>query len=172
MDEYMTTDTRAVDRLTKHLPAKFTFAEPCAGNGDLIKMIEKKFPHSVCNAANDIMWADGVDALELGHDWFSTSDFIITNPPWTRDILHDMISHFGSIKPTWLLFDADWAHTKQAGPFLPHCKKIVSVGRLKWITGSKSDGKDNAAWYLFEYDPDWLSRSFEYTSFFGAPNEV
>ena len=28
--------------------------------------------------------------------------------------------------------------------------RIVSVGRVKWIAGSKFTGKDNAAWYLFD----------------------
>jgi hypothetical protein len=27
---------------------------------------------------------------------------------------------------------------------------IVSVGRVKWIEGSKNTGKDNCAWYLFD----------------------
>jgi len=46
-------------------------------------------------------------------------------------------------------FDADWMHTKQAAPYLKHCAMIVSVGRVRWIKGSKQDGKDNCAWYLF-----------------------
>jgi len=53
-------------------------------------------------------------------------------------------------RPTWLLFDADWAHTKQAIPYLEMCLKIVAVGRVKWIEGSEGPGKDNAAWYLFD----------------------
>jgi len=49
-----------------------------------------------------------------------------------------------------LLFYADWMHTKQSIPYMPYCHKIVSVGRVKWIPGSKSVGKDNCAWYLFD----------------------
>ena len=52
--------------------------------------------------------------------------------------------------PTWLLFDADWMHTKQSAPLMPYCRAIVSVGRLKWIPDSAMTGKDNAAWYLFD----------------------
>jgi hypothetical protein len=51
--------------------------------------------------------------------------------------------------PTWLLFDADWVHTKQSAPFMPYCRKIVSVGRVRWIEGTKMTGKDNVAWHLF-----------------------
>jgi hypothetical protein len=29
-------------------------------------------------------------------------------------------------------------------------KKIVSIGRVKWIEDSKSVGKDNCCWYLFD----------------------
>ena len=59
---------------------------------------------------------------------------------------------FRNFRPTWLLFDADWAHTKQARPYLKYCDKIVSVGRVKWIPDSKMTGKDNCAWYLFLKD--------------------
>ena len=52
--------------------------------------------------------------------------------------------------PTWLLFDADWMHTKQSAIYISYCVKVVSVGRVKWIEGSKSVGKDNCAWYLFD----------------------
>ncbi len=77
-------------------------------------------------------------------------DVIITNPPWTRSILHPMIEHFSAMRPTWLLFDADWVHTKQAAPYLPYLRKIVSVGRVKWIPDSPHTGKDNCAWHLFD----------------------
>jgi hypothetical protein len=56
--------------------------------------------------------------------------------------------------PTWLLFDADWMHTRQSAPFMPRLRKIVSVGRVKWIPDSKMTGKDNCAWYLFDKPSD------------------
>jgi hypothetical protein len=74
----------------------------------------------------------------------------ITNPPWRRDFFHAFITHWRAQMPTWALCDADWMHTIQAKPFLPFCRKIVSVGRVKWIEGSKHTGKDNCAWYLFD----------------------
>jgi hypothetical protein len=42
-------------------------------------------------------------------------------------------------------------HTKQAVPYLTKLKKVVSIGRVKWIEDSKYTGKDNSCWYLF-YD--------------------
>ena len=85
----------------------------------------------------------------LEHSFFR-SDYIITNPPWNRKILHPMIDHFSDLRPTWLLFDSDWMHTKQSIPYLKMLKKVVSIGRVKWIEGSTSVGKDNCCWYLFE----------------------
>ncbi|HEU4682955.1 MAG TPA: hypothetical protein VFS39_00450 [Nitrospira sp.] len=129
--------------LIPHLRGVRTFAEPCAGAGDLIAHLET-FGLS-CVWEGDIQ--AGVDALTKPH--FGPCDAIITNPPWTREIMHPMILHFQSIAPTWLLFDADWVHTKQAAPFLDQCSHIVSVGRVKWIEGSAHTGKDNAAWHRF-----------------------
>ena len=33
---------------------------------------------------------------------------------------------------------------------MPHCSDIVTIGRVKWIEGSKHTGKDNHAWYKFD----------------------
>ena len=61
-----------------------------------------------------------------------------------------MIEYFTAFRPTWLLFDADWMHTKQSASFMHRLHKIVSIGRVKWIENSKSTGKDNCCWYLFD----------------------
>ena len=74
----------------------------------------------------------------------------ITNPPWSRDILHKIIVRLSSIAPTYLLFDAAWAHTKQSAPYMHLCKKIISVGRIKWIENSPYVGKEDCAWYQFD----------------------
>ena len=90
----------------------------------------------------------GQDALALDH--YGAADAIITNPPYTREVMHRLIAHFQRIAPTWLLLDFGWAATRQAAPFLPHCSDIVAIGRVKWIEGSKHTGKDNHAWYRFD----------------------
>jgi hypothetical protein len=90
----------------------------------------------------------GKDALAL--ECYGAADAIITNPPYTRDVMHRLIEHFQRIAPTWLLLDSDWASTLQAAPFLPSCSDIVAIGRVKWIEGSKFTGKDNHAWYRFD----------------------
>jgi hypothetical protein len=122
-----------------------TFAETCAGAGDLVRHLESFGLR--CVYAGDIR--TGQDALELDH--YGACDSIITNPPWSRDVMHRMIMHFQNIAPTWLLLDADWKQTRQAAPYLPHCSDIVAIGRVKWIEESKYTGKDNACWYKFDY---------------------
>lgn len=137
------TPYKCVLPLIPHLRGIETFAEPCAGDGELIKHLATFGFY--CSYRADI--ETGTDALiEPPHGSF---DAIITNPPWTRDLLHPMILKFQSIAPTWLLFDADWPHTKQAVPYLDQCSHIVSIGRVKWIADSEHFGKDNASWFRF-----------------------
>ncbi len=130
-----------------------TFAEPCAGDGCLVEHL--RLLGMRCVHASDIApQKDGIDTLDaLDFTAPDYADYIITNPPWRRDLLHPMIEHFRKQRPTWLLFDADWMHTKQAAPYLPYCRMIASVGRVKWIADSKTTGKDNCCWYLFEDKP-------------------
>jgi hypothetical protein len=144
----------AVLPLLPHLPVGARFVEPCAGDRRLVRHLET---HGlVCLDAFDIepehpdVACD--DALEVEMD-VPKGTLCITNPPWDRKVLHPLIDHWRQMMPTWFLFDADWAHTKQAAPFLPYCRKIVSIGRVKWIEDSKMTGKDNAAWFLFDATP-------------------
>lgn len=132
----------AIPALLPHLMPGTRFAEPCAGNGFLIEHLEKH-GHQ-CTYRGDI--STGQDALNF---IAADCETVITNPPWTRDLLHPMILLFSTQRPCWLLFDADWSHTVQAAPYMPYCRRIVSVGRLKWIPDSEYTGMDNAAWYLF-----------------------
>ena len=139
----------AVEPLIEHLPQGFAFAEPCAGDGQLCRHLE--YFGGTCMWASDIEpQLQGIarnDYSELGENEVYESGYIITNPPWDRQLLHPMIEHFTKLRPTWLLFDADWAHTKQSAPYIKNCAKIVSVGRIKWF--GNMTGKDNCAWYLF-----------------------
>jgi hypothetical protein len=124
-----------------------TFTEPCVGEGRLLcTLIEFGFE---CVLIGDIQ--TGQDALTDPAVAECGANAVITNPPWSRPLLHAMILRFMECAPVvWLLFDADWSHTKQARPFLSQCSHIVSVGRVKWIEDSKHSGKDNAAWYCFQ----------------------
>ena len=163
--DFYPTPESAVLPLVPHLPEyRFCFTEMCAGDGRLVEHIAKNTRDGFCLTAYDIeprahTVAEG-DALK-GHFTNNLPDYFITNPPWDRKILHPIIGIFSAKAPTWLLFDADWMHTKQSAPYMKWCHKIVSVGRVKWIPDSKMTGKDNCAWYLFDQ-----SREVQ-TEFFG-----
>ena len=164
MDAYQTIDPRAIPPLLPFLGGVETFAEPCVGEGRLLLALER---HGLsCAYRGDIL--AGRDAFDLHVSDMNGIDAIITNPPWTREILHPLIRHFQRLAPTWLLFDADWPHTKQSAPFIANCSHIVSVGRLIWMEGTKQTGKDNCAWYRFHaqhhegprfYGPQALARA-------------
>lgn len=126
------------------------FIEPCAGKGHLVNHLVTN-GHQ-CIAAWDTHPRKGyIEKRDAITARTRRKDFkFITNPPWTRELLHPMIVNLSDQAPTWLLFDADWMHTRQATPYLPRCTLVVSVGRVKWIPGSEFTGKDNCCWYKFE----------------------
>lgn len=74
---------------------------------------------------------------------------VITNPPWTREVMHPIIEHFLGICPQWMLFDADWMHNKSSSKLIMRCARIVPIGRVKWFPDSPHTGVDNVAWYFF-----------------------
>lgn len=165
--DYYPTPMAAVEPLISHLPYSFDYVEPCAGDGRLIDHLDKLTDgHGQCLFASDIeprrediaeCDAFEIDVVDL------EIDFCITNPPWERNILHPFIERWMQMCPTWVLFDADWMHTKQSSMLMSYCEKVVSVGRVKWIEDSKSSGKDNCAWYLF----DFIGASKRQTKFYG-----
>ena len=151
--DFYPTPYEAVVPLLPHLKDVEWFAEPCAGDGALSDHLEWKNPFKMGFASDMEPQAECIhkmDFKQVTEDMIAHCSHIITNPPWDRKILHPMIEHFCALKPTWLLFDADWLHTRQSARFMPWLVKIVSVGRVKWIPDSKMTGKDNCAWYLFD----------------------
>jgi len=154
-DYYRTFDPKAGKAIKPFLPETYTYAEPFCGRGDLINQLEGK-----CVYASDIEpdYEHNITDLTFIEKSYinvteadlSESEFIISNPPWSRDLLHHSIEHFASMKPTWFLFDANWMFTMKAAPYLQkYCTKIVTVGRMKWIEGTTMSGKDDVCWYLF-----------------------
>ena len=149
-----------------HVQCGSSFIEPCAGDGALVRHLEVLASLNTWDAFDiepqhdHIKKADVFDTWRLAPSGLLGCDYIITNPPWDRKILHPMIEHLSAMRPTWLLFDADWMHTKQSAQFMPWCRKIVSVGRVKWIPDSKMTGKDNCAWYLFDQNTTGQTQFF------------
>jgi hypothetical protein len=146
--DFYPTPALAVQPLLAHLKPGTRFCEPCAGDGALIDHLTAAGHY--CARAWDIEpgRAD-IDRQDARTRLIGNIDCFITNPPWARPLLHELIVALSDQHPTWLLFDADWVHTRQATPYLPRLRKIVSVGRVKWIPESTMTGKDNCAWHLF-----------------------
>ncbi len=153
--DFYPTPMAAVNPLLPFLMPGGTFCEPCAGAGDLVRHLEAAGLR--CVSAFDVKPRhDGIrqhDASFITKADLNGAKYIITNPPWDRPPMHQIIERCSLIAPTWLLFDADWMHTRQAVPYLKYCAMIVAVGRVKWIEGSDGAGKDNCCWYLFGPEP-------------------
>ena len=75
--DFYPTPRAAVLPLIPHLRGIRSFAEPCAGAGDLVRHLEEFGLR--CVYAGDIH--NGQDALAL--DYYGAADAIITNPPYT-----------------------------------------------------------------------------------------
>jgi len=147
--DFYPTPASAMLGLARHLPEQFSFIEPCAGDGRLVDHLSKL--GGTCVFSADIEPRHpGIlsgDILDQPLFW-PKADYVITNPPWSRPLLHAIISLVD--RPAWLLFDADWCHTQQSIPHIQYLRTIQSIGRVKWIPGSKHSGKDNVAWHLFD----------------------
>ena len=107
----------AVIPLLEHLSEKTAFIEPCAGKNALTGHLAQN-GHN-CLHASDIYPRDKNIAMQCVFEKpFHPEGLIITNPPWDRDILHRLIEKVvAEDRIAWLLFDADWCHTKQSIPF-------------------------------------------------------
>ena len=166
-DFYRTIDPRAVAALVPFLDAGSKFVEPFAGQGDLVDSLNAagygcRYACELNPNENTPSWIEQKDAFDV-IDLFG--DPVISNPPWTRSILHKAIEHFGNQVPSWFLFDSDWAYTKQAAPYLAkYCTDIIAVGRLIWIPGTTTSGFDNCSWYCFD------AKKSEPTRFYGKGN--
>ncbi|KZK97916.1 hypothetical protein PsAD5_02155 [Pseudovibrio sp. Ad5] len=166
-DLYRTIDPKAARILLPYLGGVRSFVEPFAGSGDLVGPFLRAGLD--CKARYDIQpryrMVEKRDVLSLEIEDLKGAEAIITNPPWSRDrasgyLLHRIIDHLRVMVPTWLLFDADWAYTGQSEPYMRYCSLIVPVGRLRWIPGTTTKGKDNCSWYFFQKDEAEI-RQFE-----------
>lgn len=146
--DFYATPLRAVEPLIPHLQGGGirSFAEPCFGKGDLAGHLESFGLR--CVYYGDI--ATGQDARQLTRRDCNGAHAIVTNPPHTRALMHELIEHFLTLaRPAWLLIDLDWVANLQAEPYLPKCSDVVIIGRVKWIEGSPHTGKENYMWARF-----------------------
>lgn len=157
---------KAVMPLVGHLPSHFWYAEPCAGDGILIEHLDTLFQATAFVSKDIEPQADGIEVgngLDLTEEELQFCDYIITNPPFTWSVLSPLMDKWISLKPTVLLLPADFMHNIRFSKYLNVCTKIVSIGRVKWIEGSKTGGVENYAWYFFDKD------NKQRTQFYGRP---
>lgn len=161
-DYYRTFDPKAGEALRSFVGDIETALEPFAGAGDLTKQfpninwIQTDIEPQACfvTEADAFSWT----REEIEHNEF---DAIITNPPWSRPILHKAIEHFAPIIQTWMLLDANWIFTAQATPLInKYLTDVITIGRMKWIENSTMSGKDDACWMRFSIDKKGPTRFY------------
>ena len=152
---YPTTDPKVmVPKFVSSIEGK-TYAEPCYGEGDLEDML---MDVATCKWRSDIRntvaTSEEMDALEVTPYDVRECDLIITNPPFSKNVLLPLIDHFISLKPTWLLLPADYMHNLYFSPYMSKCSRVVSIGRVCWFPeeGKKVSSTDNFCWYFWEKD--------------------
>lgn len=164
--DFYATPVAATLRLLPFIQDVTTFAEPMCGDGAIVKALENGGWECVgawdLEPQGSMIGRAGVrDAGLLQAEDLEGADAIISNPPWPMPVKSSpqgsppgwptvgLIDHLMRLRPTWMLLSADFCHNAYAVPLLAHCTDIVSVGRVKWIEGSKHSGLDNASWYRF-----------------------
>lgn len=137
-----------------------TYAEPCYGEGDLEDQL---MGIANCGWRSDVRKTVGcskvMDATKLRAVDVAHCDVIVTNPPFSWDLLKPLLDHLPTVLPTWLLLPADVMHNVRMGPYMKQCSDVISVGRLYWME-NKVRGVDNYAWFCFRND-------IQDTKFFG-----
>jgi hypothetical protein len=117
--DFYPTPVEAVVPLLAHLEPRTVFIEPCAGAGDLARHL-RAVGHQCIERVDIEPRAPGIfEADATVHRWAEDAghfDCFITNPPWSREDLHKIIVNLSDQAPAWLLFDADWSHTRQPRP--------------------------------------------------------
>lgn len=164
--DFYATPPAAIHKLLKHIQDMERFAEPMCGDGAIVKTLEELGWE--CAAAWDLEpqgemvgRAGTYDVNLLQPEDFEGCEGIISNPPWPWPSslrkgkpegypAVGIIEHLMKILPTWMILSADFMHNRYFEPLSKHCPKIVSVGRVKWMAGTKNTGFDNAAWYKFD----------------------
>ena len=166
--DYYATPPDAIKPLVPFIKG-MRYAEPCVGGGHLVQGINlltfRLKDRPVCVAASDLSpdWenlalrASHLDVKEkavqaLTAQDVAGADVIVTNPPYTWNVLSALIERCVTLKPTWLLLPSDMACNVRFAPYMEMCSDVVPIGRVSWM-GNAQSGMENSSWYCF--DASW-----------------
>ena len=127
------------------------FVEPCAGRGALVDELESRYGW-VCTDKFDVEpRAPGVKKADFTKVTLKrlapASAIVVTNPPWTRLLLHALIDRLIEAEAeAYLLVDGNWLFTMQARFYMKHISHVGVIGRVRWIPKSPHLSKDDAIW--------------------------
>lgn len=156
-DFYPTLDPLPVKTLRPFLKRGDTFIEPFAGDGAL--------RDGLVAAGLTCIWASDIAPLADGIHECRAEDlrdakgakYVISNTPWPLPRAKGApalgyVRHCASLAPSWLIYSADFMHNVYFQQIRHLCRKIVTVGRVSWMSNGQG-GFENAAWYLFDEAP-------------------
>lgn len=188
-DLYPTIDPRAVPPVLPFLMAEGirSFVDPCWGWGHSVGPLTRAGltclgrydidPKTQIKVDPDLPGQQGHviqrDGRDLSFADLNGADAIITNPPWSRALLHQLIERWSKMVPTWLLFDANWKNNTTKVPDLitNHCTDFVPVARLKWFPGTDHTEQDNCGWYRFHAAEAAQGQGMRFWPFGSVPPE-
>ena len=148
--DYYPTPLKAALPLYRHIKG-LTYCEPCAGGNHLVRALR---PAARCVARYDLEPQKAgiaqLDFHDLREEHLNGAELIITNPPWRENLLREMIDHFTTLRPTWLLLSSALVNNERfCTNSMPLMSDFVPVGRVSWMQNGKA-GFDDAAWYRFD----------------------
>ncbi|MEP2841513.1 hypothetical protein [Roseibium sp.] len=189
-DFYLTIDPRAVPPVIPFLKAEGirSFIDPCWGWGHSVGPLTRAgltclgrydiAPGTSIKVDPDLPGQQGHviqrDGRDLSFADLNGADAIITNPPWSRDLLNQLIERWSPMVPTWLLFGAGWKHGTTEVPDLihAHCTDFVPVPRLKWMPGTKDTATDDCGWYRFHTAEASAGHGMRFWPYGSVPDEI
>ena len=127
--------------------------EPCAGDGRLADALtanglKVRIMSDIEPRRDDVRRGD---ASKLP---FAPTHLVVTNPPWSRDLLEPILHNMVGKTNAWLLLPLDYLANLWMAPFVPYVNQIVPLGRVSWLNNGKG-GYENSAWLRF----NWAQRN-------------
>ena len=156
-NNFYATPEEALAPLIPHLPSQAHYIEPCVGDYDLVRAMEKLAPDVRCIGSSDFYpqhaHTPGEDATAAVFFFPSYLDdqkkFIITNPPHDRHVVGPLIKNCRWQARTWLLIPADWLMQVWFADHMCFCGLVIPIGRVSWM-GNKVNSTKSYCWARFE----------------------